>query len=184
MVNYQNGKVYTIRSRSREDLIYVGSTCNSLAKRLGLHRSKYRSWQRTGTKRLTSFDVLAIGDEYIELLESYPCSNRMELERREGQLIRSMDCVNRITPGRTPSEYREDNKETIKAQAKQYHQDNRDAILAQKAQKTPCSYCNKTFRIGDKARHIKTKNHQSNYKKAFKDCFGEEFTGTVPLHDY
>ena len=30
----------------------------------------------------------------IELLEQYPCNSRMELEMREGQYQRDMDCVN------------------------------------------------------------------------------------------
>ena len=36
--NYQNGKIYTIRSRSRPDLIYVGSTIQSLSTRFGEHK--------------------------------------------------------------------------------------------------------------------------------------------------
>lgn len=211
MVNYQNGKIYTIRSRSREDLVYVGSTCNSLAKRLGGHRSKYRNNRQ---HNMSSFQVLDIGDEYIELLELYPCSNNMELERREGQLIRSMNCVNKRVERRTAAEYYQDKKESIKArtnqyyqdnkeackaQRKQYHQDNKEscnsytrnyrqankeALKAKRTQRIPCSYCNQTFSRGGKVRHIKSQTHQANYKKAFKENFGIEFEGTIPFNDF
>ena len=38
MPNYQNGKVYSIRSHSRPDLVYVGSTTQPLSKRFGGHK--------------------------------------------------------------------------------------------------------------------------------------------------
>ena len=36
---YKNGKIYTIRNRSNEALIYVGSTIGPLYKRFALHKS-------------------------------------------------------------------------------------------------------------------------------------------------
>ena len=38
MVNYQNGKIYTIRNRNDSTLIYVGSTTTSLCLRMAEHR--------------------------------------------------------------------------------------------------------------------------------------------------
>jgi hypothetical protein len=214
MPTYQNGKIYTIRSRSREDLVYVGSTTQSLAKRLGGHRRSYDMWKNGTNHKYTSFDVIDIGDSYIELLENYPCSNKNELHRREGQLIRSMDCVNKNIPGRTLAEYHQDNreelnaksnkyrlanKETVVAYKKQYRLGNKEAIAAKlkqwrhdnkavlatkKGKRIMCDYCQCTFTHSNKSRHIKSDTHVANYKQAYLECFGEEFTGVVPLHDY
>jgi len=85
--NYQNGKIYTIRSRSRPDLIYVGSTIQSLSTRFGEHKKP--------SNTCMSKQIIALSDAYIELLETYPCLNVEELQRRENYHMRSMDCVNK-----------------------------------------------------------------------------------------
>ena len=69
-------------------------------------------------------------DAYIELIEMFPCANKIQLHRREGEIIRTMDCVNKTMPGRTRAEtnkqYREDNRgelvELQKQYSKQYRQ--------------------------------------------------------------
>ena len=68
MRNYQNGKIYTVRSRSRPDLVYVGSTIQPLSVRMGMHRIP--------SNNLSSKQVVVIGDAYIELIELYPCSSK------------------------------------------------------------------------------------------------------------
>ena len=85
--NYQNGKIYTIRSRSSPDLIYVGSTIQSLSVRMGMHRNP--------SSRCSSKQIIELSDAYIELLETYPCLNVDELRRRENYHMRSIDCVNK-----------------------------------------------------------------------------------------
>ena len=118
--NYQNGKIYTIRSRSRPDLVYVGSTTQSLAVRFGGH--KYAN--------NTSRQILDLGDSYIELYENYACSNREELNRREGEVMRSMECVNSQIAGRTYKEYVRDNRERIATYKRQYNLDHAGHIAA------------------------------------------------------
>ena len=120
MVNYNNGKIYTIRSRSRPDLIYVGSTTQPLSKRLGEHRHS--------SNRCSSKQIIDLGDAYIELVEEYSCSNKEQLHRREGQLMRSLNCVNKAIAGRTRAEHYKDNKDKISKQKKQYRSDNKDKI--------------------------------------------------------
>ncbi len=85
--NYQNGKIYTISSRSRPDLIYVGSTIQSLSTRFGMHKKP--------SNDCSSKQIIALSDSYIELLETYPCQNIEELQRRENYHMRSIDCVNK-----------------------------------------------------------------------------------------
>ena len=109
VVDYNNGKIYTIRSHQTE-YIYIGSTCSPLHKRLHYHKSDYKKWIRTGNKYMTSFEIMKYDDAYIELLEDYPCPSKTHLNRREGRFIRNMDCVNKFVAGRTRCEYYQDNK--------------------------------------------------------------------------
>jgi pyruvate/2-oxoacid:ferredoxin oxidoreductase beta subunit len=120
MPNYQNGKIYTIRSRSRHDLVYVGSTTQTLSKRFGEHI--------TLRNPTASKHIVDIGDAYIELIENCPCSNREELNRREGEVMRSMDCVNKQVPGRTKQEWRQDHQERLKQNHKDYHTNNKERL--------------------------------------------------------
>jgi hypothetical protein len=87
MPDYQQGKIYAIRSLSQPDLVYVGSTTQPLPKRFGVHK--------TPNNRSSSKQVINIGDAYIELIEMYPCDNVEQLRQREGEVMRSMDCVNK-----------------------------------------------------------------------------------------
>lgn len=120
MPNYQNGKIYSIRSHSRPDLIYVGSTIQPLSVRFGGHKAP--------RNKASSKQIISIGDAYIELIENYACNSKEELCKREGELIRSMDCVNKVIPGRTNKEWRQDNAEMIKEREKQYYKCNLDTI--------------------------------------------------------
>jgi hypothetical protein len=123
-MDYGNGKIYSIRS-NRTDDVYIGSTTQPLHKRLYSHRSHYKYWKNGKVKYMTSFKILEYDDAYIELVEEFPCKNKMELNRREGQLIRENEnAVNKLIAGRTRKEYREDNKDKMS----KYREDNRDKI--------------------------------------------------------
>ena len=67
-------------------------------------------------------------DHYIELLELFPCGSKAELERKEGEYIRCMPCVNKVVAGRTIKEWIEDNKETISEKAKIYREKNKEYL--------------------------------------------------------
>jgi hypothetical protein len=122
-MDYKNGKIYTIRSH-QTDQIYIGSTTQPLSKRLYEHRKKYKKYITGEHYYISSFDILQYEDAYIELLEEYPCENKMMLEKREGELMRDNNCVNKYIAGRTRKEYYQDNKDKIK----EYYQDNKDKI--------------------------------------------------------
>jgi hypothetical protein len=125
MPNYQNGKVYGIRSRSRPELIYVGSTTQPLSIRFGKHKRPNNT---------TSKQIIDIGDAYIELIENYSCNSREELLKREGEIIRSMECVNKYISGRTLQEYYQDNKEVLLEKHRQYRIDNAEKIKEKQRQ--------------------------------------------------
>jgi len=108
MPNYQNGKIYCIRSFKTDD-IYIGSTTQPLCKRIDQHRSNYKHWIKRTTKYISSVELIKYGDAYIELISSYPCNSKEELKREEGKYQREMKCVNKCIAGRTIEEWIEDN---------------------------------------------------------------------------
>ena len=168
--NFQNGKIYSIRSHQTEK-IYIGSTTQSLAVRFGGHKKP--------SNKSTSKDILLFDDAYIELIELFPCDSKMALNLREGEIIRERVCVNKNIAGRTRPEYREDNTETIKEnnkqyrqthteEAKQYRKDHKESIatIVKQYQQTnknirKCS-CGVEFNdghTGDRNRHYRSKHH-------------------------
>lgn len=133
MPDYSKGKIYKLVSNVCDD-VYVGSTTQSLAKRVGGHRGAYRKFLNGKYHWVTSFKLLEQGSVDIVLIENFPCSSKDELHARERHWIEKLDCVNRCIPGRTDAEYRQDNREAIAERKKQYHQDNRESILEHKKQ--------------------------------------------------
>ena len=141
-MDYKNGKIYTIRSH-QTDKIYIGSTTQPLSKRLSYHKTQYKQYLNGKSPFITAYDILQYEDAYIELLEEYPCDNREQLFKKEGELIRGgSNCVNKRIEGRTNKQYKEDNKDKIKEyqkeyneqnkeQKKEYYQQNKDKILQQ-----------------------------------------------------
>lgn len=99
-MDYQNGKIYTIRS-PHTTKYYIGGTTQTLAKRFSYHK-KYPT--------LTSKDIISLGDAYIELMELCPCNSVEELRKREGELIREHkeNCVNKNIAGRTKDIWRKE----------------------------------------------------------------------------
>ena len=120
MPDYQKGKIYKLWSPQGNE-IYIGSTINTLANRLGHHKKPSNN---CNSKYL--FENYT--DVRIELIEEYPCNNKMELNKREGEHIRAKDCLNKQIPGRTRQEYREANKEEILEKRKDYYKSNKEKI--------------------------------------------------------
>jgi hypothetical protein len=50
---------------------------------------------------------------YIELYENFPCDNKEQLNKREGEIIREIATLSKNIAGRTIKEYYEQNKENI-----------------------------------------------------------------------
>ena len=127
-MDYKNGKIYTIRSH-QTDKIYIGSTTTLLSKRLSAHKRHFRAYLDGKNHKVTSLEIIKYGDAYIELLEAYPCDNKMMLLKREGECIRKEpNCVNRCIAGRTRKEYYDENAEKIIAQQKEYQNKNADRV--------------------------------------------------------
>ena len=142
---YQRGKIYTIRS-NKTDLVYVGSTTQRLlCQRMAKHRNSFKRYKNGKYGRCSVFDIFeADKDCYIELYERYPCDGKMELEKREGEIIRLLDCSNKRIAGRKD---------------KEYYENNREIILEKCSQKHTCE-CGGKYTHGNKAKHMKSTKHQ------------------------
>ena len=136
MPDYKKGKIYRIICNITGK-IYIGSTIETLARRLSGHRRSYKLFkegQKYKKYFVTSFQIIEQGEFDIVLIENYPCESKVELHRRERFFIESLECVNKNIPTRTPAEYRLDNKDALKEKAKQYQQDNKDDIMERRKQ--------------------------------------------------
>lgn len=122
---YQRGQIYCIRSH-QHPLPYYGSTTTTLCKRLWQHKNNYKSFLNEKGDYITSFEIIKYDDAYIELVLNFPCNSKKELNRREGQIIRNNECVNKFIAGRTKQEYYIDNKEQISEYKKQWYNDNKE----------------------------------------------------------
>ena len=111
MPDYSKSKIYCIRNPECDE-VYIGSTTETLNKRLQKHISNHTRWKKGTYHYVTSFKLFEVGTPTIELIEEYPCESKIELDRREGEIIRiTENCVNKVIPGRTKKEYHEDNKD-------------------------------------------------------------------------
>ncbi len=156
---YQRGQIYTIRSY-QTDMFYIGSTYCPLAKRIYKHRQNYKDWKKGNHNFISSYDILKYDDHYIELLEEFPCENKKQLNKREGQHIRSNDkCVNKRVEGRTHIEWLQDHKQDIKEYNKIYYASNNEDHECE---------CGGHFRTKNKPAHEKSLLHQ-NYLEKLKE---------------
>ena len=201
MVNYNNGKIYSLRTYNDDSLIYVGSTIQSLSKRHHGHKRDYNCYN--GKERyITSFKIIECGDTYIELLETYPCNTKEELHTREGHWIRKLDCVNRCIAGRTQKQWRKENKDHLYKQRKQYREKNKDLICERKKKynkdnqeyindwhkqyrehnkdklkvsknKKYICVCGRQYSHSSKSRHMRTKMHNKLFLKVMEDRIQE-----------
>jgi hypothetical protein len=189
MTDYQQGKIYAIRSSST-DKYYIGSTATTLCKRFYKHKTD---------KNTSATEIIDLGDAYIELIELFPCGSKIELNKREGEIQREMKAsiVNKMYAHRTPeqkkeqqaeyyaehveelkesnaayyaehveqikeyrAEYYAENQEEILLQKKEYYQKNKAEIDKIRQTKHDCE-CGGKYTTGNKSKHIKTKLHQT-----------------------
>jgi len=136
MVNYQDGKVYTVWFEG-EDKQYYGSTTVSLKERLSQHKRAYKAFLKgtyNSNSLYTLFNKYGVENAKIELVEAVPCENRSQLEAREGFHIRANTHINRCIVGTTKGEgvkrWKDDNKQRVKDVGKAYYEANKEKIKA------------------------------------------------------
>lgn len=118
--DYQQAKIYRLFSPTK-DLVYYGSTTESLSTRLAKHTYTFRNPEKYKGKRDAS-NIIECSDYKIELVKDFPCDNKKQLAREEGTYIRENKCINKLVAGRTPAEYRADNADKIREYSKKYRE--------------------------------------------------------------
>ena len=162
--DYANGKIYAIYNYIDPRLVCVGSTCQSLSKRLSKHRREINS-KRSQTIPLY-IKMREFGKEhfYIELLEEYPCNNNEQLRAREGHFIRQKGTLNCIVEDRTRKEWEEENKEHLKEYRKKRWQDKKEEATTFNKMRFTCE-CGVEMSNASKSRHQYSTKHQAYLKQ-------------------
>jgi hypothetical protein len=154
---YKNGKIYTIRCKNDDTLIYVGSTVQPLFKRWFQHKKNLNNEKRNNIISYKKIRETNIEDWYIELYEEFACENKEQLNRREGEIIREIGTLNKQIAGRTYKEYNDDNK----SKRKEYYEANKNKILEKKK-----DYYLKNKEYFQEYREV-NKEHTLEYKKKY-----------------
>ena len=185
MPNYQNSLIYKIVC-NETGKVYIGSTTQNLAKRIGGHRSNYNHYLNGFGKYVTSFAILENENYSYVLVEKYSCDDKLELHARERFYIESMVCVNKNIPGRSMKEYckkyNKTNEGKIKIRRAEYNKVNKEKIAEnyqankdlirirnvkyrrENIEKLTTKYsceCGGTYVYRGKARHLLCRKHQT-----------------------
>lgn len=153
MPNYQEGKIYKMYSLNDPSKVYIGSTCQQLARRKTNHVNNHRLYKKGRYGYTTSFEIIELGNVRIELVEKFPCTDKSELHQREGHWIRNLDCVNKFVAGRNSQDYRIEKRDKIVLKQKEWYRENGDKVKAKA----------KTYRK-------ENKDHIRDYKKKYREA--------------
>jgi len=93
MPDYNNSCIYKIIDNTNGN-IYIGSTTQSLSRRLDGHRGHYKHYLNQTGRYCKSFDILKNNDYKIILIEKCNCKNIDELHIIEQKHINKNNCIN------------------------------------------------------------------------------------------
>ena len=162
---YEKGKIYKLTCGG---LVYYGSTCTTLTKRLSQHKLQ--------SNPCTSKQLFEMGNVLITLVEDFACERKEQLIARERFYIENNDCINKHVPGLTRQEtskkyyeknkehyeeYRENTKEQKAKYDEEYREKNKEKIQVQRGVKFTCE-CGGKYTHQHKASHFKTQMHIKN----------------------
>lgn len=152
MINYQNSKIYIIKNNIN-NLVYIGATTELyLSTRYQKHKSQKCS---IGNYINNPDNNTNWNDWYIELYENYPCNDKNELNKKEGEIQRlfkkdnnyelinkKMNCnkskeesykewieANKERLVEKQKIYRENNKQMLAEKQKIYREDNKQMLV-------------------------------------------------------
>lgn len=155
------GKIYCLVCNTTK-LKYIGSTKNTLTKRLSYHK--------LSSNQCTSKKIIEGGNYEILLIEEVECENRDQLKQRERYWIENIECVNKKTPGKTYKEWVEDNREHVQEERKKRYEREKE----QDAVKVQCE-CGATVNHRHIKEHLQTESHRfSLLSKGEKQKIREE----------
>jgi len=158
MPDYTNGKIYKLISYSNPQLVYYGSTTQSLSQRFTNHKSDYNRYNRNVGYYMSSFELMRFDDVKIILVERFVCETRDELLSKENEYITGNACVNRQRAILTEDERNVESKqyrESHKTESKQYWKSHKIEMTNQQKQ----------YRGLNK---IEMANQQKQYREAHK----------------
>ena len=95
-IDYSLAKLYKIEPLNPDDEtdVYIGSTCEpTLARRMLGHRRDYLSWKAGKFHYVSSFKLFekyGVNNCNIFLIENFPCDNKDQLGKQEGQYFKTM----------------------------------------------------------------------------------------------
>lgn len=121
------------------------------------------------------FETHGVENCKIELVEDFPCSSKNELERREGDIIKTTECINKVIAGRTSEQYRIDNKEHLKEKFKRFYAENRESQI----QRVKNYYIQNQDKVKEKSKRYaqensdKIRERKKRYREANKDKINE-----------
>jgi len=111
MPNYQEGKIYKIYNTVNDE-IYIGSTTRKLSERMADHRKCANNEAKQHLLIYKAFRERGVESFFIELIEKCPCNDIEELNKKEGEYIRSLKpSLNIRIAGRTQKEYDDNTRE-------------------------------------------------------------------------
>lgn len=185
---YQNGKIYKLVNNV-DDEIYVGSTCQSLAKRLYWHKLS-----SVGVKSPIYLHINKVGVENIKiiLVEEYSCDSKIQLLARERYWINKLEAsLNRNkNPGLllelgmvqysrySCRRWRTKNREYSLEMGRRWHAENKD-----RSYKTHRKWIIKNKDYSNKyARQYRLRNKERINRKTKCGCSGSYSTTNITNH--
>ena len=107
-------------------MIYVGSTIQTLCKRMATHRIAMNATEKKNRLIYQAMNKFGVTNFYIELIENYPCDDVEQLRKKEGYFIREIGTLNSLISGRNKKEWTIENAEHVKLNAARYHDQNKE----------------------------------------------------------
>lgn len=175
-LNYSKAVIYKLccKDQSVTDF-YIGSTTN-LTKRTSTHKTSTNNEKDRYYNRLVYTCIRENGGwdnwDCILVEDNLGVENRQQLLRKEGEYVEKLKpTLNKQFPGRTPVEYREDNREKINIRSKKYREDNKEEIALRRKK----YYEENKEKIALRERKRYEANKEKIKEKIICEC-GEEIT--------
>jgi len=157
-MSYSTGTVYKIICRLDSDIVYIGSTFNSLRNRWQHHRSNYGRYLKAENHSMIYpyFEKYGIENFKIIKIKEYKCyrenrSDRRHLNVYETLWINKTKCVNKVVPFCIK-----------KLSKKQYREENKEKIRSKKKEPKLCIICKNNITNSHFKRHSRTPKHIRN----------------------
>lgn len=95
---FKNAKIYKL-TNTVDNEIYIGSTCSTLKQRLSTHKGNAKI--HTQRHVYQHLNKVGMNNVSIELIEDFPCDNKVQLEVREQHWVNSLKpTLNSRKPGK------------------------------------------------------------------------------------